>query len=299
MSHAFRLALFIAVAASSAGCKRNPMAQSYQLDRLRVLAVRGTPAEPQPGETVSFESYVYLPEGELDLTVWFACLPEGATDFGCELDSEALDGLEDLDPESMTPEEQAELFAALLEAGLIGIEPYLPPTWEAPADALEGLDDVAQREGVSALVTVQAIPPDAEEADDIELAYKRIPISLATTPNHNPDLAGLLIDGEAVDLDQPVELARGREYEIEPVLSDDAIEAYSYLTEDSVEEEREEEPYFSWYIEDGSLDQSVTLYPTSSAAWTTPDEAFEGELRVVVRDRRGGMGWATLRVVVP
>ena len=38
----------------------------------------------EPGDTVVFRSLIYVPYGEtLAGTVWFACLPEGSTDFGC------------------------------------------------------------------------------------------------------------------------------------------------------------------------------------------------------------------------
>ena len=61
----------------------------WQLDRLRVLATQATPAEAAPGETVAFESLVYQPDGEsLEGVVWFGCLNESATSFGCTIDPE-------------------------------------------------------------------------------------------------------------------------------------------------------------------------------------------------------------------
>ena len=41
----------------------------------------------------------------------------------------------------MTEEELAALYAELVAAGLIGVEPYLPPVWQVPTDALDGLDE--------------------------------------------------------------------------------------------------------------------------------------------------------------
>ena len=43
------------------GCVANQLSQSWQLDRLRVLGAQVEPAEPRPGETVSFTSLVYTP----------------------------------------------------------------------------------------------------------------------------------------------------------------------------------------------------------------------------------------------
>ena len=61
-----------------AGCGANGLAQAWQLDRVRILGVRATPAEPRPGDRVTFESLVYTPaETQLGGVLWFACLPEG------------------------------------------------------------------------------------------------------------------------------------------------------------------------------------------------------------------------------
>ncbi|MEC7948212.1 MAG: hypothetical protein VX265_11660, partial [Myxococcota bacterium] len=78
---------------------------------MRILGVRATPAEPRPGDRVTFESLVYTPaETQLGGVLWFACLPEGADDFGCELDPSVADLFND-DIEDLSPEEQAALYA--------------------------------------------------------------------------------------------------------------------------------------------------------------------------------------------
>lgn len=273
------------------GCSTIDMAESWQLDRLRVLAVQAEPAEPQPGETVSFTSLVYLPEGaELEGVVWFACLPEAADDFGCAIDEDLLDGLDPDDASSIDLE-------ALQEAGFIGFEPLLAPEWTAPEDALDGLSDIEAQEGVSALVNLTALPEGAEDDADLELAYKRVPISLAQTPNHNPTVSALLVDGEALDAARLVTTA-GATHTIEPVLADGAVETYTYTATDGSEEQREEEPFFTWYAEGGAFDQTFSLYPYSDITWTAPDAPMEGLIVVTVRDRRGGMTWASLPVTV-
>jgi hypothetical protein len=206
-----------------------------------------------------------------------------------------------LDPATATPEELAAALEAAKEAGLIGLEPFLPPRWVAPPNALEGLSAQEAREGVSALVnlSVASSGPDAGE-DDLELVYKRVPVSLATTPNHNPLLIGLAVDG---DLRHPeaetLVVKPGAEVEIEPILSPDTIEDYVYITTDGEEEQRTEEPYFTWYAEGGGFEQAISLYPDSARAWTAPETVgFEGVIAVVVRDRRGGMHWTQLQVRV-
>ena len=279
------------------GCTVETLAQSWQLDRLRVLAVRATPAEPQPGDTVTFDSLLYVPYGEeLEGVVWFACLPESADDFGCQLDpsiTEALSG----DGDDLTPEEQAALFQAAREAGLIGFEPLLAPTWEVPADALDDLTDAEKLEGKSAVVNITALPAEAKREADAELAYKRVPVSLATTPNANPDFNDLLVLDEAGDAVAPedgvVPVGQGCTYTLQPLLTEGSIEDYAFVTSEGVEETRTEEPYVTWYTEGGSFDQEFSLHPYLDVEWTAPEKGFEGVVVAVLRDRRGGMAWAS------
>lgn len=290
------------------GCGGNPLSQPWQLDRLRVLAVQAEPAEPRPGDLVQLEALYYLPAWKtLELSVWFACLPEQADEFGCEVDPAALDALEGVDPEALTPEEQAALLEQLLDAGLIGVEPWFSPTWVAPADALDGLDEAARLEGVSAVINISAVPTGATGEDEVEIAYKRLPISEATTPNHNPAITGFTVGGEVVAPGATVACGWGDVLELEPVLGEDTLETYTYRASDGTEEERVEEPYVTWYTEAGAFDQPYSLYPQTAVQWTAPasatdrhgdaaDAAGQDSVRViaVIRDRRGGMGWAEL-----
>ena len=262
-----------------------------------MLAVKAEPAEAQPGEDVTFSALVYSPDGEAVPTIWFACLPDSATDFGCDIDPALMDELEGLDPENMDPDELAELYAQLVAAGLIGVTPYFEPTWTAPAEALDGLDELAAQEGVSAVITVQAAPTDAESADDVELAYKRLPISLAETPNHNPDFVSWTVGGETMEDGATVTVSPGDTLSIAAVIADDAVEDYVYVDEDGQRETRTEEPYFTWYASDGEFDDTTTLYPLNAVRFSAPSQASSTTLAVTIRDRRGGMGWATLTVV--
>jgi hypothetical protein len=90
-----RVFLAIIVVLLGGGCTLDSLPHSWELDRIRVLGVRATPAEPQPGELTTFESLIYLPAGTaLDTTLWFACLPDAGDEFGCSFDSTALEALE-------------------------------------------------------------------------------------------------------------------------------------------------------------------------------------------------------------
>lgn len=290
------------------GCRGDPMAQAWQLDRPRVLAIRGEPAEPRPGQTVQFEALYYLPPNqELQLATWFACLPEQASSYGCAIDPSISERLTGLDPSTLSPEELQALQEELLAAGLIGVEPWLPPSWTVPEDALDELDEDERLEGVSAVVTVTAIPEGAAAAEDLELVFKRIPVSEAGTPNENPRIEAFLVDGVRVEDGGVVPLGFGAAPVIEPVLAEDAVQTYLYRNDSGEDEEREEQPYIQWYAEDGSFDQPYALYPQMDVVWTAPARrvaglgwplALEAPRRVrligVLRDRRGGMGWGSL-----
>ncbi|MFH1466785.1 MAG: hypothetical protein ABIO70_20535 [Pseudomonadota bacterium] len=286
------------LALATVGCQRVELSASWTVDRLRVLAVRAEPAEPAPGDTVGFEALIVSPDAPLQLVMWLACPADIAGVMGCELDPAVLEQLAGLDPESLSPEELAALYAALADAGLMGAEPYLPPSWTVPDHILDGLTEAERNEGVTLFVQVSAIPEGAEGDSDLELAYKRFPISEAATPNHNPVIDHLLVDGAEVAAGVILELDPLQAYEIEPVLADDAVETYRYLLEDGTWEERLEEPYFSIYVQEGDISASNTLYPYSSFTWTTPEAPALADqtLWIVLQDRRGGMSWWSQQV---
>ena len=301
--------LLVATVALTSGCGANTMAQEWQLDRLRILAVKGTPAEPRPGELVTFDSLVYVPPNQtLDGVLWFGCIPEGDIGFGCPFDEDALSSLSELDPSTTDPAEFAAALEELQEAGFIGFEPYLAPTWQAPLDALDGLTEAQRQEGVNAVINLTATPAledgSEPETDDLEIAYKRIPVSEAQTPNHNPDIDTVAVQGQGWiqgtgTLNDPLVLAAGKVVTLTPILAEDAVESYIYTTSTGELEEREEEPYCSWYTEGGQFDQNISLQPHLDVEFTAPEQSgWTGLLAVVLLDRRGGMAWQTLHLAV-
>ncbi len=271
-------------------CTTTELSESWEIDRLRVLAVAAEPAEPRPGDTVTFRSLVVSPDAPVAATIWFACLTGGG-DYGCEVDESLLD----LDPAELGPED----LEALYEAGFIGAEPYLPPVWQVPADALDGLSPEERLEGLTAIINVTAVP-DVEDPteDDLELAYKRVPVSEATTPNHNPVVVSIAVDGVVVEPGTVVSLDRGQPYTFEVALSDDSVEAYEFVNGAGEVETREEEPYFTWYAQDGTFDRTFDLWPYTDTEYYAPEDpkADTAGIWVVVRDRRGGMAWTSLDV---
>lgn len=306
------------------GCGESKLSQSWQLDRPRLLAARaevaapadpvlGTRSEPRPGETLKFSSLRYTPPGSPPLSaMWIGCLTDGDTQTGCDFDESAFDALENLDDNASLAEFE-EALQQLNEAGFLGIEPDWPPMWIVPDDALEGVEDPL--EGVSAFVNITLLPSlmpgekiSAEEQAeaDFEAAFKRVAVSEATSPNHNPDITDILVAGTAIGSAKGFTANKSTTYVLEPILADGHVETYSFVNSKGEEEWRSEEPYFTFYSELGSekaakqaqFSVDYSLYPYSSVEWTSPKESGWVTLHIVVRDRRGGMGWRTLLVNV-
>jgi hypothetical protein len=278
------------------GCQELDLSQEWDLDRLRLLAVRANPAEPRPGDTVTFTSLGYAPEGAWT-AIWFACV--AGTEMGCSFDPALLEGMDDL--ESMTPEEQAELIAALQAAGLIGLQPGFEPSWVVPEDALTGLSEEEALEGTSATVQITLTTASAEEEGDTELVLRRIPISLAPTPNVNPDIGTFEVDGTGLPAGEGLTASAGQAYELTAMLYGE-LEEYAYVTTEGVDEMRTEELEWRWYTDMGSFAPSFSIgddEPTwDGVSWTAPNEPGTGVLHAVVLDGRGGMGWWTVAVTV-
>ena len=275
------------------------LSESWRVDRLRILGVAAEPAEPRPGETVRFRSLVVAPDDQVGAVIWLACVNGDDSSNGCAADTSLFSDV--MADGVVSADEQA----ALAAAGLIGVEPFLPPTWTIPTDALDALPDEARAEGFAAFVNVTAVPGSADPAlaseidpDEVELAFKRLPISENPQPNQNPDLVRVEIEGRAVEDGGTYEVAAGATVEITPMLGEGSVEDYPYLTSAGVTETRSEAPWIEWYTEGGEFSQTTSLYPELAREWTAPTEAGSVRLWMVVRDRRGGMDWMTVRVQV-
>jgi hypothetical protein len=275
------------------------LSPSWLVDRTRVLAVVAEPPEIRPGMTSRFSALIASPTDEELLKVWFACpVDDEGNGFGCFAD------LGSLDLENATAED-------LFELGVVGFEPGLPPSYTAPGDFLESVPPEDRPEGRYVNVQVSALPesvtsgvdPDATEVpevdfNEVEVAYKRLVVSEAPTPNHNPTIDTFMVDRIAVDADTVVVVEAEQSYDLGIRLPDGTREVYEFITSDGVVEERVEEPYASWYSTGGEVLEEVTLHPYLESTWTAPDGPEEGTWYVVLRDRRGGMVWHVQRWAV-
>jgi len=270
------------------------LADVWLVDRPRILAIKAEPPEAIAGQEVTFEALIPNPDAEEGVdwaTMWLACPPDpnnpGAIGFGCELDIGTLDF------ETMDPTE-------LASVGFIGLEPFFPPAYIVPPNLLSHLvTERDRREGVNVTIQVSAMPPEVleEQVDDldfneIEVGYKRLVVSDATTPNSNPSIFEFVVDRIPIAAGALVHVEPEQNYELGVILEENLIETYEYLTRDGALEIRREEPYAAWYTTHGTMLEEVTLYPFTEATWTAPKRSgVEGTWYAVVRDRRGGMTW--------
>lgn len=279
--------------------KPKDLSPSWRIDKLRVLAVRADPPEVQPGQTATFSALVTDPNEEVGAVVWLACPPDdnGGIGLGCSIDPS-------FDFNNATPD-------ALLAAGFIGFEPFLPPTYTPPADLLDGLDEFQARDGEYVLVQIAVLPQSIMDAgfeggdfdfNQLEAAYKRLVVSTETQPNHNPGVSTLLVDGVNIPEGTVVLVDPGETYTITPVLTEGSIEIYDYTDKNGLTTKRNEEPYFEWYADGGQVTVSASLFPYLDGKWQAPLAEDEGPKSGtwwgVVRDRRGGMNWISRKWAV-
>lgn len=255
---------------------------SWMVTKPRLLGVQAEPAEAAPGDTITFQALLADPTDAIDTVLWIACPVDEGDDgvgFGC---------IDDQD-------------------NVIGIEPFQPPVYQVPTDILDDVPDEELAEGRYVNVQVTGLPPiDPEDLEDgfdfdsidfneVEAGYKRVIVSRATTPNANPGIDRMGVDGIDYLPDEVMQIDAGSTMDLEVFLTEERIESYEFVNSDGVVEQRVEEPYVAWYVTSGDLAEPYTLYPFTQAQWTAPAEAgIQGTIWAVVRDRRGGQTWRQL-----
>ncbi len=267
------------------------LSPAWLVDRPRVLAIVAEPPEIAPGGTATFQGLIPIPEDEpAHAVLWFAC-EDNDFGYGCAFELPTTTGT---GATTAVPD------------GLIGYEPFLAPSYTPPLDALEGLSASEALEGLYTLIEVIAAPEEAlvEVTEDVdfsifETAYKRLVVSTASTPNHNPGVAGFRVEDVPIAEQAVVHLDPNQPYELTLELSDGSIETYEYLNSVGDVEVRTEEPYVTWYTTGGELLEFYTLHPYLDAGFVSPAvSGTQGTWWAVVRDRRGGMAWKEVAWIV-
>ena len=266
------LGLVALALAIGTACTDGELPSESELDRLRILAARATPAEVAPGALVQLESLTFRPGSGPVGVVWELC-----TSMECPSVERRSDPASLLDEGELDP-----------QAGLIGLEPELPPMFAAPPGVLDALPASEQEEGTFVRFGLSAVAWPDGDTEEVEWATKDLPVSASSTPNTNPVLSTVRVGVEDAVSGDALLLA-AREHELEVVGLDAMAESYTYRTTDGTVETREETIDVRWYSDLGSFDGSF---------WDPGPSGGSGSLIVVVRDGRGGTDWAVLQVEI-
>ncbi|HOX47065.1 MAG TPA: hypothetical protein PK668_25955 [Myxococcota bacterium] len=297
MRTALRIGAVLLACALAGGCD-SPFPDETLVERLRLLAVAAEPPEAGVTDTLAFRALVADPRGagrplEYTWAVCFLAIGYAAADVACPgpgnfpLEAEG-DGARLAVPE---------LVAWLMEQDL-PVDPGDPGGGEWP-------------EVVTLLVGLEVSGPPLADQDGPERvrALKRFHLRLSgqASPNHNPALAGLSLDGlpwdEAPGPNGVPELQAGSEHLLRPEVLAGSVETFS---EGEPPEEVQETLLFSWFSTGGEFrDQRTLLDPLlyedlAKNRLKAPEEPGRYDLWLVVRDDRLGAGWLqTAFEVVP
>ncbi len=280
------LPLFLALAAA---CNSDFERQS-QIERVRVLAVKSTPAElPIPPEgqfilpEVQLETLAVAPDAR-PLTVELAlCRPGNvyAADFACP----GADGL-------TLPDGKLSVLDPAVQAFFLnGATPAA-----GPGGALPGLDDAALEKGFQVFIGYR-VSDGSGTPEGEERGVRRLTVRRTATPNGNPELTDVKLNGAT--LQGP--LALGERVTLEPVLADGSQEPFIGSTGPATETIA-----YSWHASGNglveffrSLDKPAgeeNDLPTTE--YVAAESAESVTFYVVARDGRGGTDWLVRTVEV-
>lgn len=257
---------FAAVLAS--GCAGELPSRAL-VDDLRVLAIRAEPPEAAPGEKVEFEALIGDPAGNGRplRRGWAICNPrdEGVGSCG--------------DP---------------VNIAVLGTT--LSASWQVPPDVLDGLDEEERLVGRDVYVVLGVEPEGVSEPNqgEYDIAFKRVRISTSPTPNANPVIDDMTLEGLAASGVLPLE--SGSEVDAAVRARKGSAEDFIAAGETYVEDLR-----FTWLITGGSVADPVSWGDETGRSgnrWKGPrvDEPREETIWVVLRDGRGGTAWAEQHV---
>ena len=193
--------------------------QSWLVNKPRILAARAEPAEPRPGDVVTFEALFPDPTGEITTTLWVACPPSDEADLlvACMPDIEATTATKGEEPSN--------------GALIIGVQPGFEPTYEVPLNVLDQAEDKNEGE----IITIQIVGmPDIDLEMDtgteldlnvFKIATKGLVVSEALTPNNNPVVVDFFVNGASVD-GQTVKIEVDTTITLEAKLKDESLQSY-------------------------------------------------------------------------
>jgi hypothetical protein len=285
-----RALILLALAAAVAACGPTFEKQS-EIRRVRVLAIKAEPAElalnpdnstlPPP---VVFSSLAVAPEDrEVGMTLALCKLGNAYSE---ELDCPGADG------------------ATLPNGELSLLDPNVQKVLQDAANVGTGGDPVDPNDPELRALLERGIPLFiGYEASDgtgtpegLEQGVRRLTLRITATPNQNPRVEEILLDG--APLTGPLPL--GTEVTLVPRLAEGSQEQY-----ETAEGTQTEQVFYSWYATgEGEVEQLRSLEPVEgkpgnpTTKYTTPTTPQRVTFHVVARDQRGGMDWLSRTVEV-
>jgi hypothetical protein len=275
--------------------------RDWQIDSVRVLAVKSDPAEAKPGDPVHYTAFLSGAAAAPPVLAWEFCaapkppLENNAVASACLDEAELKPAGRGLSIDVATPLDSCLLFGPDTPPG--GFRPRDPDStggyYQPLRVDLEGAVPTFHLQRVSCHL--------ADAASDTASAFVQ-----AYTPNRNPTLTPLLarISGQPVALAQ---IPREKTVELELGWSAEDAETFAYYDRASQTlTSQRESMRVAWYVDAGRLDNEVTgraegdLTLSSDNRWSAPTLPGKYHLWAVLRDARGGVDFARYELsVVP
>jgi hypothetical protein len=295
------------------GCAPDFEVDLALVDRPRVLALASTPAEAAPGETVMLTALVATPEGtSVDAMLdWSTCLarrplaelgPIAADCVGLEESAIAVIG-QGVSVEATLPSDACRLFGPEPPPAMPG-EPTGRPVDPDPTGGyyqpILGTFDDGELNLLKVRLACGLAGATQAQAAEYTLRYRRN-VAPAVAEFGLVDGSASIGPGEHVDL--RLRWAECPEQETEEGCT--GAETHVFFDPLALEvATRREAIAVAWYATAGEFDDARTgrgsadLEPSSDNGWTAPSEPGTVHFWVVLRDDRGGVGWAELDVEI-
>jgi hypothetical protein len=301
----------------------------YELDRLRVLGVRSTPADLVTGETATLSALVFEPKDRAVEYAWSWCpsRADASGGFECTIDEAELrkawaeTGSElELPDYDLGTEPEAQFFNAIVPEAVPllcqALTKKSKDQEQAQLACLLGLEVSVQLvvksagKSITAFKTLTLLPEDSE----------------ASARNLHPQLSeSVTVRDIASSPPKTVtSLQAGHRYKVTAALPDESVESFvpTPTEDDPKPEARQETLIMSWFVTDGSyfapespdgpggafggdrhttfVDGQNELEDVLTNGWELPLTAGPEDARLflVLRDERGGVSWSEHRFAV-
>lgn len=270
-------------------------------DELQVIAVRSTPPEVRPGETVQLDALIHIPDSDPDpLMLWFVCVPEvGDSLTSCVANNLMVNPM----PGLCAADPAARLCIASTDATAM---------YTVPGDAFP--DDGEEHTVFVTLMAMTGAEHTAEcqealvrgaPTEHCHLTLKRIVVFAGDGLNVNPVLARIYLNGQPADPTQPLTVSIGG---ADPGEVEFNVQASADATSIDEMTPIDEPPgparlWLTWYADCGEFETDSVWLDCEPATSTEDATCFHEEVvwkpeitgpctvHAVVRDLAGGTGF--------